>query len=239
MSARYSSEASKGYARGEYPMNLFKQKVIIFIRQNRKMPKGKIIATGAEAVIIKNPSSVTKSRLKKGYRHLSLDEKLRKSRTNAEAKIIGKINSLVPAPKIIYKDEKSKEIEMEFIDGKKLSVHLDKLENYKAICTQIGKSLAKIHDAGIIHGDLTTSNLLLKDKKVYFIDFGLSFHSERIEDKAVDLHIIKEALQAKHPKINEVAFKEIIRGYEISKNFDRTIAQLEKVEKRGRYKQQY
>ena len=112
---------------------------------------------------------------------------------------------------------------------------------YKVVCEQIGKQLAKLHDNDIIHGDLTTSNLILnkKEDKVYFIDFGLGFHSSRVEDKAVDLHLIKQALEAKHPTIHEQAYQAIVKGYKKSKNAKATLTQLEKVEKRGRYKEQY
>ena len=78
--------------------------------------------------------------------------------------------------------------------------------------------------------------MILKDNKVYFIDFGLGFISNKIEDKAVDLHLLKQALQSKHYKIYEKGFNYILEGYRKSKNFENTIKRLEKVEKRGRYK---
>jgi len=167
-----------------------------------------------------------------------LDEKLRKLRTRSEAKIIEKVARIIPVPKLISSDDDKKEIVMEHIAGKKLSDNLEKLP-VTLICKQIGKSLAKLHDLGIIHGDLTTSNLILKNKEVYFIDFGLGFHSNKIEDKAVDLHLIKEALEARHPKIHEKAYKAILAGYKSSKDYQKTIKQLERVKARGRYKQQY
>lgn len=202
------------------------------------MVQEKIIARGAEAVIIKKSNSVIKDRIEKTYRHPELDEKIRKLRTRAEARILEKISKTIPVPKILNSDEASKQIEIEFIRGTKLSENLEKI-NYKSICKQIGKSLAKLHDHNIIHGDLTTSNLILKEKKVYFIDFGLGFQSSKIEDKAVDLHLIKQALEAKHPAIHESAFKSIIQGYKSSENYNKVIKQLEAVEKRGRYKAQY
>ena len=114
---------------------------------------------------------------------------------------------------------------LKFIKGKKLSEHLDKLLNPEKICKQIGQSLAILHDNNIIHGDLTTSNLIYNQKqnKVYFIDFGLGFISSKIEDKAVDLHLIKEALEAKHSTIYEKAFESVLQGYKISKNYKTTI----------------
>mgnify|MGYP001612204734 CR=1 FL=1 len=210
----------------------------------------KIIGRGAEAILIQKDKILTKRRVKKSYRIQVLDEKLRKSRTKKEGKLIEKAGKLIPVPKIIKTSEQSKEIEMEFIEGKKLSEHLDNLKNAIQICRQIGKNIAKLHDAGIIHGDLTTSNMILaksKDKSSsgvdgqgtlvpYLFDFGLGFESDKIEDKAVDLHLIKQALEAKHFKNYKKFFKAVIDGYKSSKNYKATLARLEKVEKRGRYK---
>jgi len=192
-----------------------------------------IIGKGAEATISKNKNKVIKERTKKNYRHPLLDEKLRKLRTRSESKILKKLTKVIPVPEIIEVDEKNKVIAMSYIEGKKLSDNLENLD-YEKICKEIGESIAKLHDLGIIHGDLTTSNLIY-NKKVYFIDFGLSFHSERIEDKAVDLHLIKQALEAKHPQIFEKAFETIIKSYN-PKDKKNILERLKKVESRGRYK---
>ncbi|MCX8194361.1 MAG: KEOPS complex kinase/ATPase Bud32, partial [Candidatus Pacearchaeota archaeon] len=152
---------------------------------------------------------------------------------------------VIPVPKLKAIDGMAKkklepetEIEMEFIDGKLLSLWLDKFPLKKAIkiCKQIGENIAKIHDLDIIHGDLTTSNMILKGDKIYFIDFGLSFHSARAEDKAVDLHLLREALEAKHFKHWQKYFEAAIEGYKLSKNSKAVLERLKKVESRGRYK---
>ncbi|MBM3232199.1 Kae1-associated serine/threonine protein kinase [Candidatus Pacearchaeota archaeon] len=201
--------------------------------------KDLVIGKGAEAIITKKDNLVVKDRIEKSYRYPDLDKKLRKLRTRAEAKILEKTSKLINTPKIISSDELKGEIEMEYIDGKKLADHLEETD-YKKVSEKIGEQLAKLHDNNIIHGDLTTSNLILNKKnEVYFIDFGLGFHSSRIEDKAVDLHLIKQALEAKHPSIHEECYNAIIKSYKKSKNQKATLAQLEKVEKRGRYKAQY
>lgn len=203
------------------------------------MKKPQIIGRGAEAILKKEGERLTKERIKKSYRLPILDEKLRKARTKKEAKLLEKASKLIPTPKIIKLDEKTKEIEMEFIEGKKLSEHLDNLDNKIEVCRQIGENIAKLHDADIIHGDLTTSNMILKDEKVYFIDYGLGFESNKIEDKAVDLHLIKQALEAKHFKDYEKLFEAVREGYKASKHHVATLKRLEAVEKRGRYKQAY
>lgn len=201
--------------------------------------KSEVLGRGAEAIITKEKEVVTKHRIEKAYRYPDLDKKIRKLRTRSEAKILEKAEKITNVPKIIFSDEVKSKIEMEYIEGKKLADHLEKLD-YKKISEKIGKELAKLHDSDIIHGDLTTSNLILKDKNVYFIDFGLGFHSSRVEDKAVDLHLIKQALEAKHPKIWEESYESIIKGYKKqSKNQKQTLAQFEKVERRGRYKANY
>ena len=195
----------------------------------------KIIQQGAEAIIIKD-ENIIKRRIAKSYRFPRLDEKIRKSRTKSESKIINKISEVISVPRILKTDLKEKEIEMEFIDGKKLSENLDKIPNNIEICKKIGENIAKIHDIGIIHGDLTTSNMILKDEKLFFIDFGLGYFSDKIEDKAVDLHLIRQALEAKHFLNYEEFFNAVLEGYKISKDAQKTLKRLETVEKRGRYK---
>jgi len=102
----------------------------------------------------------------------------------------------------------------------------------------MGINLALLHNAEIIHGDLTTSNMIISKETLYFIDFGLGFQSNKVEDKAVDLHLIKQALEAKHYEISKECFKFILAGYkQEAKNFNQILARLKKVESRGRYKQ--
>ena len=212
--------------------------------------KEKQIAIGAEATISLSENKITKKRIKKSYRYPDLDKKIRLRRTKAEAKILSKASKIIPVPKILEVDEKSCKIILEHIKGKKLSEHLEKIPNKKKAYNQIGKNAALLHNSGLIHGDLTTSNMILgnseksptisKNQKVYFIDFGLGFHSDKAEDKAVDLHLIKEALEAKHPSLYKTAFRTIINSYKKhSKNSLQVLTRLEKVEKRGRYKAQY
>ncbi len=199
----------------------------------------KIIAQGAEALLIRKDNQIIKKRISKGYRHPFLDNQLRLRRTRSEGKILTKINSLINTPRILKIDEENKQIVMEFIHGELLSNSLDNFEMPKAlsICRLIGDNIAIIHNAGIIHGDLTTSNMILLKDKVYFIDFGLAFHSLRIEDKAVDLHLLRQAFESKHFERWQDYFNEAIESYK-TKSTDsiKVLQQLKKVEARGRYK---
>ncbi len=176
----------------------------------------KLIAQGAEAKIHEDKGDVIKERFSKKYRIKAIDDKLRKQRTRREAKVIEKIAALGFGPKLIKADDKSMNILMEKVSGRKMRDVLDK--NPK-LCIEIGKKLAIMHDAGIIHGDLTTSNMIFdaKNKKIFFIDFGLSFFSEKSEDKAVDIHLFKEALESAHYTIEKKAYDYFLKGYNRSK----------------------
>jgi Kae1-associated kinase Bud32 len=193
----------------------------------------KLIAQGAEAIIYKDNDKIIKERVRKGYRLKILDKKLRRARTKAESKIIKKLKDIIPVPEILDTDNEEK-IEMQFLEGEKLSKHLEKLD-WKTILKQLAINLTKLHDQDLIHGDLTTSNMILKDNKVYLIDFGLGFHSRKIEDKAVDLHLLKQALDAKHFSIFPEAFDIILNNYE-AKEHDLIIKRIDTIEKRSRYR---
>ena len=201
----------------------------------------KILQYGAEALILLDGKNVIKRRIKKSYRMEAIDEEIRKLRTRSEAKLLLKASRLISVPEIKNVNYDSKEISMEFLEGKKLSEYLDSfsLEEQKKICRIIGEATAKLHNADIIHGDLTTSNMILKDGKVFFIDFGLGFQSHKIENKAVDLHLLRQALEAKHFRHWVALFAQVVSGYSASKNSGLVLKQFEKVEKRGRYKEKY
>lgn len=216
------------------------------------MASSNIIQQGAEAIILKEKNSIIKKRIKKSYRIPELDQKIRKLRTRSETKLLKKAYEIISIPKVTRSDEKIKEIVMDFIDGKKLSDNLDKFTLKKQLetCKQIGKSVAKLHSKDIIHGDLTTSNMILKKQTkeenskenlgdLYFIDFGLGYISHKFEDKAVDLHLLRQALEAKHFKYWEKLFQEFLKGYKSFKDSKIVLGRLKAVEKRGRYKGQY
>ena len=207
-------------------------------RTTFEMTPQKIIVHGAEAKIILSNDFIIKDRIKKSYRIPELDEKIRKRRTKSEAKLLQKASEIINSPKPFFKPEISYQIKMPFIKGKKLSEHLDNfsLAKQKQICRQIGESISKLHEQDIIHGDLTTSNIILQKDKIFIIDFGLGFISHKFEDKAVDIHLFKQALEAKHFKQWEVLLKEFFKDYKKYSNSKKVLERLKAVEKRGRYK---
>ena len=190
-----------------------------------------IIARGAEAIIKKEDSFIIKERIKKGYRINELDEKIRRKRTKLEAKIIREVRRVgINVPKIIEESDFS--IKMEYIDGKVLrNVKID-----EKIVKEIAKIVAILHQNNIIHGDLTTSNFILKDCKIYLIDFGLSKFSRKIEDKAEDLLVLFYTFKGVHYEVFEKYWK--IFEEEYCKNYSegkKVIERMYEILKRGRY----
>jgi len=196
----------------------------------------KQIGSGAEAIILlNNEQNIEKSRMKKDYRISEIDTPLRYSRTKKEAKIIKMLQKIIPVPKLIKVTDYN--IEMEYIEGVQLKKILDERPELAQL---IGLNLSLMHDYNIIHGDLTTSNMILQivsgKELLYFIDFGLSFNSTRIEDKAVDIHLFKQALESKHFKVMDEAYAFFLKGY-VAKDRNAILRRLEVVQSRGRYKE--
>ncbi len=193
------------------------------------------IDSGAEAVIYKEAGYIVKERISKSYRHERIDSALRKFRTKREAKVLAKLaEANFPAPKLVRADNTNMQVVMDFIAGKKLKDAL--ATNPGVYAYEIGKKVGKLHNLDIIHSDLTTSNMIL-NTEIFFIDFGLSFFSKKVEDKAVDLHLFRRALESKHYQIFDSCWRAALCGYkETAINTDAVLNRLEKVEKRGRNK---
>ena len=192
----------------------------------------KLIAQGAEAKIFKKKDSVVKERIKKSYRLPQIDIKLRKSRTRSEAKILRKAALIINVPKVIQVDDKKMNIELEHISGVKVRDLLDQDDEKlkRKVCRELGKSIKKLHQNDIIHGDLTTSNMIWNGK-LHLIDFGLGKISIRVEDMAVDIHLLKECFKSKHHVHWVTYWNEFKKAY----NLEEVFAQLERVEARARY----
>lgn len=187
--------------------------------------------SGAEALLSFNEDTVVKERVPKTYRNAELDEYLRTVRNRKEAKLLAK--SPVRSPKLISADTYS--ITMERIHGPRLRDVLN-TKNAAHFGSQLGTIIRKLHDANIIHGDLTTSNILVEhEKDLVIIDFGLSVESPRFEDRAVDLHVLRETLEGTHVAEKDMFWESFSKAYG-----DETVLKtLAEVETRGRYKKKY
>lgn len=200
-----------------------------------------VLGLGAEATVtLDEKNVVVKDRSPKRYRHPQLDKELREARTKREAKILGTARTIVPAPHVL--DATSSTIRMEHIAGPQLKSVLDE---HVELVTTVGVLLARLHAKNIIHGDLTTSNMLLRDDEIVLIDFGLAFTSTRAEDKAVDIHLFRQALESRHHRIYEKAYKLFLKSYKTEyKKLDEqqcsaVLERLKQVELRGRNKAKY
>ena len=180
--------------------------------------------------------AVMKIRKPKSYRNKILDEEIRKKRTLHEAEMLSNAKKAgVPTPLLYFVDPQNTEIIMQYVEGKLVR---DILSKNLHVCKTIGIYTAKLHKNNIVHGDLTTSNFIISDGKLVLIDFGLAHHSDRIEDKSVDIRLIKEIMRSAHATIFKKAFDNFIKGYKSTVGDSMTSKIVEKVgeiERRGRY----
>ena len=205
-----------------------------------------LIKKGAEARLYlaewRGRKVIVKMRFPKKYRPLELDEQIRVYRTAHESQLMHEAKLAgVPTPKIFLVDISNAAITMEFIEGNQVKQLLDKIstEERKELCIKLGELIGKLHGQGVIHGDLTTSNMILNaDDKVFLVDFGLGEKSIELEAKGVDLHLMKRALQSTHYQFAEECFQNVIDGYSRVRRTEETTKVLEKIrqiERRGRY----
>jgi len=201
----------------------------------------RLVKRGAEGDIFSldwnGRPSILKTRKIKAYRHPELDRKIRRHRTVHESEIASFVKSFgVPAPLIYFVDARKHEIIMQRISG--TPVH-DLPPGKIVSCSEpIGKIVGLLHKNGVMHGDLTTSNFILAGGRVHVIDFGLAVKTEKPEDHAVDLRLIKEILNSAHARIMDEAWKGFLGGYRsaVGAAYSGKILRLVSViEGRGRY----
>ena len=198
------------------------------------------IAQGAEAILYKDRGTIIKERLSKAYRLPHLDESLRQFRTRREAKILQKLEELnFPAPHLRDFSDKRMSIVMDFVPGEKLRDVLAENDDYEVLAQEIGEKVGRLHQNDIVHGDLTTSNMIQHGEtgELMLIDFGLSSFSDKIEDKAVDLHLLDRALESKHHEKYPGIFDKVLEGYRKSNpEAAEVLKRFAQVQRRGRNK---
>lgn len=196
----------------------------------------RLVKQGAEADIYlvewAGKTAVAKIRTPKPYRHKELDQTIRRHRTIHEANFISTAKSTgVRSPFVQFVDPVNAEIIMEFVQGDNVRDVLS-----PDLCHEMGCYAAMLHASNIIHGDLTTSNFII-NKKLVLLDFGLSYYSERTEDKATDIRLIKEVFSSAHISIKK-AFPRFVEGYASiagKKSTDHILENVKEIEQRGRY----
>ena len=211
------------------------------------VPQNKVLVQqGAEARIYRSQffgkPAILKERFVKSYRVPTLDHKLTHRRMNQEVRSMARCRKNgIRAPAVYLIDMKQRTIYMEDVGGVSLKefirgVQNDKEQTLTALVQNIGKILAKMHDCDIIHGDLTTSNMMysLATGDITLIDFGLSSVSTLAEDKGVDLYVLERAFLSTHPN-TEALFQAMLASYtQATKNPKPVMAKLDEVRMRGR-----
>jgi TP53 regulating kinase-like protein len=201
----------------------------------------KLLKKGAEADIYltlwNGKKSILKIREKKDYRNPLLDKRIREHRTIRESSIISDVKSFgIRSPLVYYVDTNKCKIYMQYISGT-LVRDLIKNSVIKA-CKEIGKIVGTLHNNGIMHGDLTTSNFIVMNGKVFVIDFGLAQRTDKVEDHAIDLRLFKEILNSAHADIMEKSWASFLNGYKSvvgESRQKRVLTQVSVIESRGRY----
>lgn len=207
----------------------------------------KLLYRGAEADVFRGEwcgrPAVYKMRKPLTYRHPELDKLIRSQRTVHEAQMIHQSKLAgVSAPHLYYLSPPEALLTMEYLEGKRLKTLLleDGLTRgrVEALGEGFGRSIAALHAAGIMHGDLTTSNVIVDGDRMSLIDFGLAIHSLRLEDQAVDLRLIKETLTGAHNSVSKPFMQSLLSGYASVLGRARAEAatkKLAEIERRGRY----
>jgi TP53 regulating kinase-like protein len=211
-----------------------------------KVAEPLLLTKGAEASLYVSDwhgrKVVTKVRIPKRYRPEALDKQIRSYRTVHEPQLMNEAKAAgVPTPLIYLVNVPEALITMEFIEGKQVKQllnHVPKAER-KELCVRIGELVGKLHKEGLIHGDLTTSNMILNQEgKIFFVDFGLGEKNIELEAKGVDLHLLKRALQSTHYMFWEECFENVLYGYGLVLGevlSEKVYEKIREIERRGRY----
>ena len=185
---------------------------------------------------------IVKIRIPKKYRPEVLDRQIRSYRTIHEPQLMHEAKAAgVPTPLIYMVNVPLSSITMEYIEGQQIKQLLNIVpkNQRKKLCAIIGKLIGKLHLHGLIHGDLTTSNMILTPEgKIFFVDFGLGEKNIEVEAQGVDLHLMKRALQSTHYQFWEECFKNILFGYSSVSGVEaaeHVYEKIKEIERRGRY----
>jgi len=185
---------------------------------------------------------IVKTRFRKKYRPAELDTKIRSYRTAHEPQLMHEAKKAgVPTPTIFLVDLKNAAITMEFVEGKQVKqlLAIVSKKERRELGVKIGELIGKIHKHGVIHGDLTTSNMILSSEgKIFLVDFGLGEKNTELEARGVDLHLMKRALQSTHYEFADECFRNVLKGYSAvlgGEDAEKVFEKIREIERRGRY----
>ncbi|KAA9399594.1 bifunctional N(6)-L-threonylcarbamoyladenine synthase/serine/threonine protein kinase [Haloarcula sp. CBA1130] len=191
---------------------------------------------GAEATVRFDGARVIKERVPRSYRHPTLDDRLRTERTRQEARLTSEARrNGVPTPLVRDVDPQEARIVFQRVGDADLREGLS-----ESRVTDVGRWLARIHNAGFVHGDPTTRNVRVGSRdghpdRTVLIDFGLGYYTQEAEDHAMDLHVLAQSLAgtADDPETLLSAAEDAYRTE--SDHADAVFDSLDDIEGRGRY----
>ncbi|MFC4542887.1 bifunctional N(6)-L-threonylcarbamoyladenine synthase/serine/threonine protein kinase [Halosolutus amylolyticus] len=193
---------------------------------------------GAEAIVDLDPEAgrVTKHREAKTYRHPALDDRLRRERTRIEARLTSQARREgVPTPVLSDVDPHESRLELEYVGDRDLRAIVRGADTAAAAdrVRDVGRHLALLHRAGFVHGDPTTRNVRVNSDRTYLIDFGLGYHTDHVEDYAMDLHVFDQSLVG--TAADPGPLREAVREGYREAGQERVLDRLREIEGRGRY----
>ena len=211
-----------------------------------KIDETQLLKKGAEASLFltkwRERKVIIKVRIPKKYRPPELDQRIRSYRTVHEPQLMHEAKAAgVPTPLIYMVNVPESTIIMEYIEGQQVKQVLNRVfkAERQGLCVKIGESIARLHKQGLIHGDLTTSNMIQSPNgEVFFVDFGLGEKNIELEAKGVDLHLMKRALQSTHYQHWEECFQNVLCGYSSILGVElaeKVYEKIREIERRGRY----
>ena len=204
----------------------------------------RLMRKGAEAHIYEaswlGRPVIVKHRVPKAYRHPELDKAIRARRTAREAQALRRAKEAgVPVPVIYLIDLATATIIMEFVQGRRLKELVAEMgERCLFFFEKLGHLVGRLHRAGLVHNDLTTSNVVVApDGSLVLLDFGLSEFSTELEKRGVDIHLLKRVLESTHHDIALKAWETFLTGYraEFGPGAEEVVERAREIELRGRY----
>ncbi len=204
--------------------------------------RGRVLARGAESVVVLHEwlglDAVYKIRLPRGYRHPDLDVRLRRERTRREARTLVRLaDAGLPVPTLYEADLDECLVVTEYVRGTPLRDALERGDAGPEHAEELGRIAASLHDLGVVHNDLTTSNVILSEDGLVLIDLGMSFDSGDPKDHAVDLRVFERCLESSHPSLADDLWRAFLKGYEeeAGERSEDVLKELERIKSQVRY----
>lgn len=211
-----------------------KMKRVPEISPETSLKHGEMLDNGAEAIVYleegpEGKKVLVKERVPKVYRHKEIDERIRTERNRTEARLMSEARRHGVSTPIIYDVEDFK-LKMQYIDGVPIKCLVT-----PELSEKVGELVGKLHSGGIVHGDLTTSNLLLAGERLYLLDFGLAYYDKGLEARGVDVHVLFQTFESTH-RNHEALIEAFKKGYQRTFiDSEDVLKRVDEIKKRARY----